>query len=94
MEVQALKSHADGKKHKEVVAAVSVFFKKSTKSQSTSSESSQRNASSSTQQQTPELTVNKSQVSIAEIRWALQTVTKGHSKNSNNNVSELFKVVS
>ena len=29
MEVQALKSHADGKKHKEVVAAVSVFFKKS-----------------------------------------------------------------
>ena len=45
---QALKSHADGKKHKEVVAAVSVFFKKSTKSRSTSSESSQRNASSST----------------------------------------------
>ena len=94
MEVQALKSHADGKKHKEVVAAVSVFFKKSIKSQSTSSESSQRNASSSTQQQTLELTVDKSQVSIAEIRWALQTVTKGHSKNSNNNVSELFKVVS
>ena len=75
------------------MAAVSVFFKKSTKSQSTSSESSQRNASSSTQQQTPELTVNKSQVSIAEIRWALQTVTKGHSKNSNNNVTELFKVM-
>ena len=32
MGVQALKSHADGKKHNEVVAAVSVFFKKSTKS--------------------------------------------------------------
>ena len=44
MGVQALKSHAHGKKHKEVVAAVSVSFKKSTKSQSTHSESSQRNA--------------------------------------------------
>ena len=53
----------------------SVFFKKSTKSRSTSSESSQRNANSSTQQQTLDLTINKSQVSIAEIRWALQTVT-------------------
>ena len=44
MGVQALNSHALGKKHKEVVAAVSVSFKKSTKSQSTHSESSQRNA--------------------------------------------------
>ena len=35
MGVQALNSHA---------AALSIFFKKSTKSQSTSSESSQRNA--------------------------------------------------
>ena len=93
MGVKALKSHADGKKYKEVVAAVSVFFKKSTRSQSTSSESSQRNASSSTQQQTLELTVTKSQVSIAEMRWALQTVTKGHSRNSNNNITELFKVM-
>ena len=62
------------KKHKEVVAAVSVFFQKSTKSHGTSSESSQRNVSSSTQQQTLELTVDKSQVSTAEIKWALQTV--------------------
>ena len=75
------------------MAVISVFFKKSTKSQSTSSESSQRNASSSTQQQTRELTVNKSQVSLVEIRWPLQTVTKGHSKNSNNNITELFKVM-
>ena len=74
-----------------MVAAVSVFFfKKSTKRQS---ESNQRNASSSTQQQTLELTVNMSQVSIAEIRWGLQTVPKGHSKNSNNNIIELFKVM-
>ena len=80
-------------KTKEVVALVSVFFKKSTKSQGIISESSQRNASSSTQQQTIELTVNKSQVSIAEIKWALQTVTKGHSKNSSNNIAELFKVI-
>ena len=75
------------------MAAVSVFFKKSTKSQSTCSESSQRNASSSTRQQTFELTVNKSQVFIAEIRWPLQTVTKGHSKNLNDNITELFKVM-
>ena len=40
MGFQALKSYADGKKH-EVVAAVSVFFKKSTKSQNTSSENEQ-----------------------------------------------------
>ena len=34
MGVQSLKSHVDGKKHKEIVATVSVFFKKPTKSQS------------------------------------------------------------
>ena len=81
------------KKHTEVVAALSVFFKKSAKRQSASSESNQRNASISIQQQTLELTVNMSQVSIAEIRWGLQTVPKGHSKNSNNNIIELFKVM-
>ena len=42
MGVQASKSHVDGKKHKKVVAAVSVFFKKSAKSQNTSGESSQK----------------------------------------------------
>ena len=34
MGVQSLKSHVDGKKHKEIVVTVSVFFKKPTKSQS------------------------------------------------------------
>ena len=77
------------KTHKEVVVAAFVFLKKST---SPSSESSQRNAGNSTQQQTLEWTVNKSQFSDAEIRWVLQTVTKGNSKNSNN-VAELFKVL-
>ena len=77
------------KTHKEVVVAAFVFLKKST---SPSSESSQRNAGNSTQQQTLEWTVNKSQFSDAEIRWVLQTVTKGNSKNSNN-VTELFKVL-
>ena len=76
------------KTHKGVVVAAFLFLKKST---STSSESSQRNAGNSTQQQTLELTVNKSQVSVAEIRCVLQTVTKGNSKNSN--VTELFKVM-
>ena len=70
------------------MVAAFLFLKKST---STSSESSQRNAGNSTQQQTLELTVNKSQVSVAEIRCVLQTVTKGNSKNSN--VTELFKVM-
>ena len=86
-----------------MVVAVSVFCKKSTKSQGTSSESSQRNASSSTQQQTLELTVNKSQVSIAEIKGGhckvgkckviIANCKKGHSKNSNNSITELFKVM-
>ena len=71
------------------MVAAFLFLKKST---STSSESSQRNAGNITQQQTLELTVNKSQVSVAEIRCVLQTVTKGNSKNSNN-VTELFKVM-
>ena len=70
-----------------------LLFLFSLRNQQKVKESSQRNASSSTQQQTLELTVNKSHVSIAEIRWALQTVTKGHSKNSNNNITELFKVM-
>ena len=30
---------------------------------------------------------------MAEIRWILQTVTKGHSKNSNNDITKLFKVM-
>ena len=34
-----------------------------------------------------------SQVSVAEIRWALQTVIKGHSKNLNNNIIEQFKIM-
>ena len=71
------------------MVAAFLFLKKST---STSSESSQRNAGNITQQQTLELTVNKSQVSVAEIRCVLQTLTKGNSKNSNN-VTELFKVM-
>ena len=42
-------------------------------------------------QQMLQLTVKKSQVSIAEISWALPAVTKGHSKDLNNNITELFK---
>ena len=70
-----------------------LLFLFSLRNQLKAKESSQRNANSSTQQQTLELTVNKSHISIAEITWALQTVTKGHSKNSNNNITELFKVM-
>ena len=44
-------------------------------------------------QKTLELTVTKSQTLSAEIRWALQSVLKGHSNNSSSNISPLFKVI-
>ena len=40
-----------------------------------------------------ELTVSKSQTLSAEIWWALQSILKGHSNNSSNNISPLFKVM-
>ena len=44
-------------------------------------------------QKTLERTVTKSQTLSAEIRWALQSVLKGHSNNSSRTISPLFKVM-
>ena len=40
-----------------------------------------------------ELSVTKEQSTSAEIRWTLQTVLKGFSNNSANNVTALFKAI-
>ena len=81
--VQALKSHADGKKHKEHCMKVSVFLRRKTKP-TTESESV---LPSTSKQQTMELSVSKAQFTLAEIRWTLQTVLKGFSDNSANNIT-------
>ena len=87
--VQALKSHADGKKHKEHCMKVSVFLRKKNKP-TTESESA---LPSTSKQQIMELSVSKAQSTSAEIRWTLQTVLKGFSNNSANNITALFKAM-
>ena len=89
MDVQALRSHAGGKKHKQLCAAVAVFLKTKpvTKSTASSPDLSPASSTSSSSghhvtQKTLELTVTKSQMLSAEIQWALQSVLKGHSNNS------------
>ena len=74
MGVQALKSHAEGKKHKQLYAAVAVFLKtkpitKSTTSRPDLSPVSSTSSSSGRHvtQKTLELTVTKSQTLSAEI---------------------------
>ena len=86
MGIQTLKSHAEGKKHKQLCATVAVFLKtkpvmKSTTSSpdlcpvSNTSSSSGRHVT----QKTLKLTVTKLQTLSAEIRWALESILKGHS---------------
>ena len=89
MGVQALKSHADGKKHKEHCMKVSVFLRKETKP-TTESESA---LPSTSKQQTMERSVSKAQSTSAEIRWTLQTALKGFSNNSANKITALFKAM-
>ena len=48
---------------------------------------------STSKQKTMELSVSKAQSTSAEIRWALQTVLKGFSNNSTNNITVLFKAM-
>ena len=100
MDVQALRSHAGGKKQKQLCAAVAIFLKTKpvTKSTTSSPDLSPASSTSSSSghhvtQKTLELTVTKSQTLSAEIRWALQSVLKGHSNNSSSNISPLFKVM-
>ena len=42
---------------------------------------------------TLELTVTKSQTPSAAMRWALQSIMKGHSNNPSSNISPLFKAM-
>ena len=100
MGVQALKNHAEGRKHKQLCAAVAVFLKtkpvtKSTRSSPDLSPVSSTSLSSGRHvtQKTLELTVTKLQTFSAEIRRALKSVLKGHSNNSSSNISPLFKVM-
>ena len=90
MGVHALKSHADGKKHKEHCMKVSVFLEKKKNKPTTESESA---LPSTSKQQTMELSVSKAQSTLVEIRWTLQTVLKGFSNNSANNITALFKAI-
>ena len=84
MGIQTLKSHAEGKKHKQLCATVAVFLKtkpvmKSTTSSpdlcpvSNTSSSSDRHVTQKT------LKLTKLQTLSAEIRWALESILKGHS---------------
>ena len=75
MGVQALKSHAKGKKHKQLCAAVAIFLKAKpvTKSTTCSPDLIPNSSTSSSSghhvtQKTIELTVTKSQTLSAEIR--------------------------
>ena len=97
MGVQALKSHAAGKKHKDISQKVSCFFKKPTHSSTNivtqeNQETSQVTKKKDTQQ-TLELTIASSDVIKAEIRWAIDSVLKGNSNNQNKNTNNLLKVM-
>ena len=72
--VQALKSHSEGKKHKQLCAAVTVFLKTKPVTKSTTSSPNLSHVSSTSSsfghhvtQKTLELTVTKSQTLSAEI---------------------------
>ena len=96
MGVQALRSHAAGKKHKEITQRVSTFFKtKSNKvtelSNDQKSSTDKEKRSETTKSQTSiELTLTSADVTKAEIRWAIDGVLKGNSNNQNSNINVLL----
>ena len=97
MGIQALKSHAESKKYKQLCAAVAVFLKTKPVTKSTTSSPDLSPVSSTSSSSgfhvTLELTVTKLQTLSAEIRWALQSILKRHSNNSSSNISPLFKIM-
>ena len=97
MGIQALKSHAESKKYKQLCAAVAVFLKTKPVTKSTTSSPDLSPVSSTSSSSgfhvTLELTVTKSQTLSAEIRWALQSILKRHFNNSSSNISPLFKIM-
>ena len=92
MGVQALRSHASGKKHKNLTDKITHFFSKAGKHSTTVNGSAESSSSTSTNKQhTMKLSIVSSEKTVAEIRWAVHSVAKGHSNNSNDNISALFK---
>jgi len=99
MGVQALISHATGKKHKDLSQKVATFFKVNQSSEKTDSSGSVQtkvsssDASSEKSQRSIELTLTSADVAKAEIRWTLDSVLKGNSNNQNANISTLLNVM-
>ena len=100
MGIQALKSHASGKRHKEITQKVSCFISSKQKDQTTkkvacaeSSAGSSSNEKDQTHktQQTLELTLATSDVTKAEIRWTVDNILKGNSNNQKLDANDLFK---
>ena len=102
MGIQSLKSHASGKRHKEITQKVSCFFSSKQKDQTTKeaacaesiagSSSNEKDQTHKTQQ-TLELTLATSDVTKSEIRWTVDCVLKGNSNNQNLNTNDLFKTI-
>ncbi|XP_066910897.1 uncharacterized protein [Clytia hemisphaerica] len=91
MGVQALRSHASGKKHKEITQKVSSFFKtKPVKESSHEQKSKEDNERTKKAQTSIELTLTSADVTKAEIRWALDGILKGNSNNQNANIGPLL----
>jgi hypothetical protein len=102
MGVQALKSHSEGKKHKNICEKIACFFKQNKQNPKPNSDISNDNPSASVPpspleppktQSTLELSINQTDKIKAEIRWALESVMRGNSNNSNNTINKLFQVM-
>ncbi|XP_066934412.1 uncharacterized protein [Clytia hemisphaerica] len=91
MGVRALRSHASGKKHKEITQKVSSFFKtRPVKESSHEQQSKEDNERTKKAQTSIESTLTSADVTKAEIRWALDGILKGNSNNQNANISPLL----
>ena len=102
MGIQTLKSHASGKRHKEITQKVSCFFSSKQKDLATkevacaeSSAGSSFNEEDETHktQQTLELTLATSVVTKAEIRWTVDNALKGNPNNQNLDTNDLFETM-
>ena len=95
MGVQALRSHASGKKHKEITQKVSTFFKTKSVKESSHEQKSREDEGKTSQERTKsqtsiELTLTSADVTKAEIRWGIDGILKGNSNNQNSNISPLL----
>ena len=93
----ALRSHAKGQKHTDLIGSqekkvcgINEFFKKSTPAKCAQSSSTQVTRQSPGQSNL-DSKVSDNDVLKAEIRWALHTIDNHHSFNSNAGISDVFK---